>query len=434
MNTDSSPARRWTLPLPPRPSRRWPLLKSPNFRLFALGQTASNTGTWMQKVAQDWLALELSHGDGTVLGITTALQFLPLLFLGPYGGVLVDRYARRRTLMATQAVMGVIALAPAALVVTGTVGLGALYVLALTFGLTMVVEKPALQAFIAESVGPGQLVSALAFNSVVLNLARMAGPALAGPLIVVFGPAPAFVANALSYLAVIVCLLRMDPHSLNPAPPTTRAAGQVRAGLRYVSDHPDLARTLALVAVVAAFGMNFQITTALMATHVYRAPAATFGLGNAALAAGSVLGSLLAVRYQRPSGGHMAAAATVFGVLEAASSLMPGHLAFLLMLIPTGTALLVFLTAAKARLQLGVDDDIRGRVMGLYMLASLGTTPLVAPCIGWLAQAAGPRAALVLGGAVSAAAAVTVGLLPRRPSALTSGRPAVTAPASAAAR
>ncbi|MGW2858994.1 MFS transporter [Streptomyces sp. NPDC001205] len=427
MSTPSS-ARRWPLLARTRPSRRWPLLKSPNFRLFALGQTASNTGTWIQKVAQDWLALELSHGDATVLGITTALQFLPLLILGPYGGVLVDRYSRRRTLMATQAVMGAVALVPAVLTVTDTVSLGALYGLALAFGLTMVVEKPALQAFIAESVAPGQLVSALAFNSAVLNLARMAGPTLAGPLIVVFGPTPAFLANAASYLAVIVCLLLIDPRSLNPAPPAARAAGQVRAGLRYVNEHPDLARTLVLVAVVAAFGMNFQITTALMTTQVYRAPAAAFGIGNAALAAGSVVGSLLAVRYQRPSGDQMAAAATVFGILEAISSMMPSHLAFLLMLVPTGTALLVFLTVAKARLQLGVSDGMRGRVMSLYMLASLGTTPLVAPCIGLLVHTAGPQAALVLGGTVSAAAAVTVSLLHRRPSALPTGRTTVTAP------
>ncbi|MEV5279520.1 MFS transporter [Streptomyces sp. NPDC051994] len=407
----------------PHSLRRWPLLRSPNFRLFALGQTASNTGTWMQKVAQDWLALELSHGNGTVLGIITALQFLPLLLLGPYGGVLVDRYSRRRTLLATQSVMAALALVPAVLVLTGTARLGALYPLALALGLTMVVEKPALQAFLAEAVEPAQLVSALAFNSAVLNLARMAGPTLAGPLIVLFGPGPAFLANALSYLTVVACLLRMDPRALHPGPPVARAAGQVRAGLRYVAERPDLARPLTLVAIVAAFGMNFQLTTALMATQVYQATASSFGLGNAALAAGSVIGSLIAARHQRTSPQQLALAALVFGLLETASSFMPGELSFLLLLVPTGTALLVFLTAAKARLQLGVSEDIRGRVMSLYTLASLGTTPLVAPCIGWLAETEGPRAALALGGAVSAAAAITVGFLPRRPTATTKRHP-----------
>ncbi|MEU8431906.1 MFS transporter [Streptomyces sp. NPDC029216] len=401
---------------PSRTSQRWPLLRSANFRLFALGQTASNTGTWMQKVAQDWLALELSHGNGTVLGITTALQFLPLLLLGPYGGVLVDRHSTRRILLASQTVMAALALIPALLVATGTARLDTLYVLALALGLTMVVEKPALQAFIGESVAPGQLVSALAFNSAVLNLARMAGPALAGPLIVLVGPGPAFLANAFSYLTVIVCLLRMDPGAGRPAPPVPRAKRQVRAGLRYVRDRRDLALTLVLVAVVVAFGMNFQITTALMITRVYRAPDAVFGLGNTALAAGSVIGSLLAARHPRVTCRRLAAAALAFGALETACALMPGPVTFLVLLVPTGTALLVFLTAAKARLQLGVGDGIRGRIMSLYLLATLGTTPLVAPLIGWLAQSAGPRTALVLGGAVSAVAALTIGLLyPRTP-------------------
>ncbi|RKT08306.1 putative MFS family arabinose efflux permease [Streptomyces sp. 3211.6] len=394
---------------------RWPLLKSPAFRLFALGQTASNTGTWIQKVAQDWLALQLSHGNGTVLGITTALQFLPLLLLGPYGGVLVDRHSTRRILLASQTVMAALALVPALLVATGTARLDTLYVLALALGLTMVVEKPALQAFIGESVAPGQLVSALAFNSAALNLARMAGPALAGPLIVLFGPGPAFLANTLSYLTVIACLLRMDPRAGRPAPPLPRAQRQVREGLRYVRDHRELALTLVLVAVVAAFGMNFQITTALMITRVYRAPAAVFGLGNTALAAGSVIGSLLAARHPRVAGRRLAAPALAFGTLETGCALMPGPVTFLVLLVPTGTALLVFLTAAKARLQLGVGDGIRGRIMSLYLLATLGTTPLLAPLIGWIAQSAGPRTALALGGAVSAAAAITVGLLHPHP-------------------
>ncbi|MFI9273458.1 MFS transporter [Kitasatospora sp. NPDC052896] len=399
-----------------RPWHRWPLLQNPNFRLFALGQTASNTGTWMQKVAQDWLALELSHGDGTVLGTTTALQFLPLLLLGSYGGVIVDRHSRWQTLLVSEAIMAALALIPAVLVVTGTARLDALYLVALALGLTMVVEKPALQAFLAESVAPTQLVSALAFNSAVLNLARMAGPALAGPLIVLFGPGPAFVANALSYLAVIVCLLRMDRRAVHAAPPLPRANRQVRAGLRYVRDRPDLALTLTLVAIVAAVGMNFQITTALIITHTYHAPAAVFGLGNAALAAGSVIGSLLAGYRQRVTGQQLAAAALAFGLLEATCSLMPGHITFLVLLVPTGTALLVFLTAAKARLQLGVSDDMRGRVMSLYLLTSFGTTPLGAPCIGWIAQTAGPRTALALSGAVCAAAAGAVGVLyPRLP-------------------
>ncbi|AUG75729.1 MFS transporter [Kitasatospora sp. MMS16-BH015] len=400
--------------IPRPPSRRRPP-SSPRFRLFALGQTVSNTGTWMQKVAQDWLALHLSHGSGTVLGIITALQFLPLLLLGPYGGVLVDRYCTRRILLLSQAVMAALALIPALLVATGTARLDAVYGLALALGLTMTVDKPALQAYLAESVAPGQLVSALAVNSAVLNLARMAGPALAGPLILAFGPGPAFLANALSYLVVIACLLRADPGAVRPAPAVARAKRQVREGLAYVRGHRPIMLTLVLVAVVAAFGMNFQITTALMITQVYRAPAAVFGLGNTALAAGSVIGSLLAIRHPRTGGRQLAAAALAFGTLEAGCALMPGCIGFLVLLVPTGTAMLVFLTAAKARLQLEAGEGMRGRVTSLYLLATLGTTPLVAPVIGWIAQDAGPRAALALGGTVSAVAAVTIGLLHPRP-------------------
>ncbi|MEU6894948.1 MFS transporter [Streptomyces sp. NPDC046557] len=385
--------------------RRWPLLHSLNFRLFALGQGLSNTGTWVQKVAQDWLALELSHGDARVLAVTTALQFLPLLLLGPYPGVLVDRYSTLRALLATQAAMGVLALTGALLVLTQRAGVNSLYMLALLFGVAMAVEKPALQAFIPEAVGPDHLVSALSFNSAVLNLARMVGPALAGPVIVCFGPGPAFLANAASYLAVIACLLRMDTRALRPAPPVPYAQKQVREGLRYVRGHPDLARTLTLVAVVAAFGMNFQITTTLMATQVYHSPAAIFGIGNAALAAGSVIGALLAANNPRSGAGTMAFAALAFGFLETTSSLMPGQLSFLLILVPTGIALLVFLTIAKAQLQQNTVDGIRGRVMSLYILASLGTTPLLAPAVGWLAHTAGPRTPLAVGGVVSAAVA-----------------------------
>ncbi|MDH6108811.1 MFS family permease [Kitasatospora sp. MAP12-15] len=386
-------------------------LRRRNYRLFAIGQAASNTGTWMQKMAQDWLVLRLSDGDGTVLGITTALQLLPLLLLGACGGVLADRFPKRRLLLMTQAVLAVLALVPALLAATGTATLGAVYALSLVLGLTMVVDKPTLQAFIAEAVEPTDLQNALALNSTVLNLARMVGPALAGPIISVFGVGPAFVLNSLSYVVVLATLLRMDTRELRPTPVVARAKGQVRAGLRHVRNRPDLGLTLVLVGFVAGFGMNFQITTALMVTKVFHSRAAAFGLGSAALAVGAVAGSLLAAQARRCGWRRLVGAGLAFGVLEAVTGLMPDFSTFVLMLVPTGTLLLVFMTAAKARLQLAVAPEMRGRVIGLYMLASLGTTPLAAPCVGWISQTAGPRAGLVLGGVVSALAALVVGLL-----------------------
>ena len=408
---------------PPGAGLRFGPLRRRNFRLFAIGQAASNTGTWMQKMAQDWLVLRLSDGDGTVLGITTALQLLPMLLLGACGGVLADRFPKRRLLLATQTVLGLLALVPALLAATGTATLGAVYALSLALGLTMVVDKPTLQAFIAEAVEPTDLQSALALNSTVLNLARMVGPALAGPVISLFGVGPAFVLNSLSYAVVLATLLRMDARELRPTPVVARARGQLRAGLRHVRSRPELGLTLVLVGFVAGFGMNFQITTALMVTKVFHSRAAAFGLGSAALAVGAVVGSLLAARADRgahagPGGWRrLVGAALAFGALEAATGLMPGFWGFVVILVPTGALLLLFMTAAKARLQLAVAAEMRGRVIGLYMLASLGTTPLAAPCVGWISQTAGPRAGLVLGGVVSAAAALAVHRLYRRRSA-----------------
>ncbi|MFJ4672306.1 MFS transporter [Kitasatospora purpeofusca] len=411
-------------PNPPARTSALAPLRRRNYRLLAIGQAVSNTGTWMQNIAQGWLVLQLSHGDGTQLGITTALQLLPILLFGACGGSLADRFPKRRLLLLTQTLHGALALAAALLTATGSATLGAVHALCLALGLTMVVDKPTLQAFIAEAVEPDDLPSALALNSAVLNLARVVGPALAGPVIAAFGAAPAFALNSLSYTVVLATLLRMDTRALHPAPAPVRTGRQVRAGLRYVRERPELGPTLVLVALVAGFGMNFQITTALMAAQVFHCPDTAFGIGSTALAVGAVAGSLLAARARPPEWRRVAGYALAFGTLEAASGLMPDFRTFAMTLVPTGAALLLFMTAAKARLQLAVAPALRGRVMGLYMLASLGTTPLGAPGIGWLCQTAGPRYGLLLGGTVSALAAVGTGaLLGRRPRA----RPTTTA-------
>ncbi|WP_327064653.1 MFS transporter [Kitasatospora sp. NBC_01250] len=397
-----------------RPGLLHGALRNPNFRRYATGQAVSNTGTWIQRVAQDWLVLKLTHGDGTVLGITTALQFLPLLLLGAYGGVLADRYPRRRILLITQATLGSLALTLGLLTVSGTVTLGSVYALALAVGLTLAVDQPTQQVFIAEAVGADDLPNALALNSTAFNLARMTGPALAGPVIGLFGIGPAFLLNALSYAVVLAVLLRTKAGTLHTRTAPGAGGGGLREGLRYVRDRPDLGLPLLLVAFAAGFGMNFQITTALMATKAFHARAGTFGLGPTALALGAVAGSLAAAS-RRPATRHdLVAFGIAFGLLETATALMPSYPSFLLLLVPTGATMLLLMNAARTRLQLGSADAMRGRVMSGYALASLGTTPLVAPFIGWLSQHSGARAGLAVGGLVSVAAALAVGAGYRR--------------------
>ncbi|MEU9192521.1 MFS transporter [Streptomyces hundungensis] len=393
-------------------------LRHREFRLLTVGQLASHTGTWIQKVAQAWLVLDLSHGDGTALGITTALQFLPLLLFGPWGGVLADRCSLRRILLITQSLLCLISLLPGVLTLTRAVSLTAVYALALAMGLTLVAEKPALQSFIAQTVPTDDLPNAVALDTAVFNLARIAGPALTGPVIGLFGVAPAFFLNSLSYLVVVAALLRMRPRQQDPAPTsvaTRRPKGQVREVLRYVRGRADLGAPLVLVGVVAGFGMNFQITTALMASDVFHTSPAAFGLGSTAFAVGAVTGSVLAARRGTCAPGYLVSTALGFGVLELITSTMPSHAAFLVMLVPTGVVLILFMTAAKSTLQLGTHDAIRGRIMSLYTLASLGTTPLTAPLIGWISTAVHPRAGLAVGGLASAVAAMSIGLQGRRP-------------------
>ncbi|MER5728305.1 MFS transporter [Streptomyces sp. NPDC002138] len=393
-------------------------LRHREFRLLTTGQLASHTGTWIQKVAQTWLVLDLSDGDGTAVGVITALQFLPLLVLGPWGGVLADRCPQRRILLVTQSVLCLLSLLPGVLALTGAVSLAAVYAVALAMGLALVAEKPALQAFIARTVPTEDLPNAVAWDTAVFNLARIAGPALTGPVISGFGVAPAFFLNSLSYLVVLGALLRMKPapRARDRGPhPARRAKGQVRQALRYVRARPDLGTPLVLVAVVAGFGMNFQITTALMASDVFHTAPLAFGLGSTAFAVGAVTGSVAASRRGRCGRGYLAGTAWGFGVLEVLTSTMPNLAAFLLMLVPTGAVLMLFMTAAKSQLQLGTDDAVRGRVMSLYTLASLGTTPLTAPLIGWISSAVHPRAGLAAGGLASALAAVSVTAHRRRP-------------------
>src|SRR5215469_10487873 len=391
--------------------RTFASLRTRNYRLFAAGQVVSNTGSWMQRVAQDWLVLELTHNSGTALGITTGLQFLPMLLFSLWGGVIADRYSKRRILMVTQTVMGMLALMLGVLALTGDVRIWQVYALALALGLATTVDNPTRQAFAVEMVGRGGMANAIALNSAVFNLARIAGPAVAGVVIGLLGTPAAFLLNAASYGAVLIGLKLMRPTELYPAQRSERGDGQLREALSYVRARTTLWMPLVLVFFVATFGMNFQVTTALMSRTVFHTGASAFGFASAVFAAGALGGALLAARRSRPTLRLLLVTSFAFSILEIVTGLAPDYLTFLVALVPTGLALLTFTTAANSSTQLNTAADMRGRVMGLYMLVFLGGTPLGSPLAGWAAEAFGARVSIVAGGVISVAATIVMTFL-----------------------
>jgi MFS family permease len=388
-------------------------LRNRNYRLYLSGALISNTGTWMQRVAQDWLVLQLTHGSGVALGITTGLQFLPMLLVTPLAGVLVDRVPKLRLLVVTQAFLGLMALALGTLDVTGVVNVWWVYLLALLLGLGGAVDTPTRQAFVVEMVGRADLANAVGLNSASFNAARIVGPAVAGVLIEWIGTGPVFLVNGVSFLAVIAGLLLMDRRLLRPSARAQRAPGQLREGLRYIRGRRDLVLVLVVVGGVGTFGFNFQLTTALMATQVFHRGAGQFGLLGSIMAVGSLAGALIAARRQRPTLRLVAGAAAVFGLLEMVSGFMPTYLTFALLLIPVGVSALTVMTAANATMQMNVEPQFRGRVMGWYMAVFMGGTPFGAPLIGWIGEAFGARWTLIVGGALSALAGLVVLALAR---------------------
>ncbi len=400
---------RETTPGPPGRGRTFGSLRTRNYRLFAAGQVVSNTGSWMQRVAQDWLVLQLTHDSGMALGLTTGLQFLPLLLFSLWGGMIADRYPKRNILMGTQAMMGVLALILGLLALTGTVRIWHVYLLAFALGMVTVVDNPTRQAFAVEMVGRDAMANAIALNSAVFNLARIAGPAVAGLVIGAVGTPAAFLLNAASYGAVLIGLKLMRPDELHTAPSVPRARGQLREALDYVRARPALWMPMILLFFVSTFGMNFQVTTALMSRTVFHTGASAFGLASAVFALGALGGALVAARRSRPTLRLLLATSLAFSVFEIFSGMAPGYLTFLLALVPTGLAMLTFTTAANSGTQLATSADMRGRVMGLYMLVFLGGTPLGSPLAGWVAEAYGARMSVIAGGVISLVATVAIG-------------------------
>jgi MFS family permease len=375
-------------------------LRVRNYRLYASGQLVSLTGTWMQRVAQDWLVLSLTN-SGTALGIVTALQFGPSLLLGPLGGVLADRGDKRRILLGTQSALALAALVLGVLDVAGVVQYWHVLVLATALGVISAIDMPVRQSFVIEMVGRDDLTNAVALNSTIFNSGRIIGPALAGVLISAVGTGWAFIGNAASSIAVLAGLLLMRVDELFPSTPVLRARGQLREGLRYVRARRDLMLTMILISVFGTFGLNFAITCALMAKQVFHHGASGYGLLSTSLAVGAFFGAILATRRtKRPTTLFLLGAAGAFSVGEITVGLMPTFLTTALVLVPTGLAMLCVTTAANSHVQLGVAPTMRGRVMALYLVCFMGGTPFGAPLIGWLAGVAGPRWGLIGGGLI----------------------------------
>ncbi|MDN3294982.1 MFS transporter [Streptomyces ficellus] len=385
-------------------------LKVRNYRLFFTGAIVSNTGTWMARITQDWLVLSLT-GSAAAVGITTALQFLPMLLFGLYGGVIADRYPKRRLLLLSQGALGLCGLALAVLTLSGHIQVWHVYLIAFLLGMVTVLDNPARQSFVSEMVGPGQLRNAVSLNSANFQSARLIGPAVAGALIASIGSGWAFLVNGLSFLAPLTALLLMRTGELHKVERAPRGKGQLREGLRYVAGRPDLIWPIALVGFVGTFGFNFPIWLTAFSDEVFHVGAGTYGFLNTLMAVGSLVGALLAARRGASRLRLLVGGAVAFGVLEIAAALSPSFWLFALLLVPIGMFGLTVNVTANSSVQLATDPVMRGRVMSLYMMVFVGGTPVGAPLLGWITDTYGARVGFATGGAVSLAAAVVIGLI-----------------------
>ena len=399
-------------------------LSIPNYRRFFVGQAVSVSGNWMQNVAAIWLVLHLT-GSGTAVGLTAAAQFLPLLLVGAWGGLLADRIPKRRLLSITQVLLALPPLALFALVTTGAIQ--AWMVIALVFlgGVVTALDNPARQAFVAEIVGPDRVVNAVALNSVLVHGSRIAGPGMAAAIIAIGGVGPCFALNALSYVAMLVALRRMDRRALAPAPPARRERGQLREAVRYVAATPGLRLPLAMMAVIGTLSFNFPTILPLLARYTFDGNASAYAALTSALAVGSIGGALAMGSRGRVDPRFLVGAALAFGGLTLAAAATPTFALMLVALAATGVASVSFSAGTNSAVQLTAAPEMRGRVMALYSIVFIGSTPIGAPIVGWLAQTLDPRAGLALGGLAALLTGLAAwGVLttaPRRAEARTAG-------------
>jgi MFS family permease len=387
-------------------------LAIPNYRRYIAGQSVSLIGTWMQMAAQSWLVLTLTH-SATTLGVIVGLQTLPVLLLGPYGGVIADRVDKRRLMVALQIAMGVQALVLGVLTVTGAVRLWEIGALAVLLGLNNAFENPARQAFMLEMVGAEDLRNAVSLNSVLVNVARVIGPAVAGVLIATVGEGACFLVNAASFAAVVASLATLDRTAIFPSPPSGREPGQLREGLRYVRRTPQLGVPLLMMALAGCLAYEFQVTLPVMARQGLHVGASGYGFMVAAMGVGAIVGGLFVATRGKTGLPTLVMAASAFGVLLLFAAVAPSLPVEVFALALAGGASISFMATGNSTLQLNAEPSMRGRVMSLWFVAFQGSTPIGGPLVGWVMAQAGARAGLGVGG-VTCLAVALLGLVALR--------------------
>lgn len=386
-------------------NRTFASLSVPNYRRYFVGQVVSISGNWMQIVAEMWLVVQLT-GSGTAVGLTAGLQFLPVLLFAAWGGVLADRFDKRTLLTITQLCMALPALALWGLTAGGQIEIWMVYALVLARGTVTAIDNPARQSFVSEMVGGERVVNAVALNSVIVHSARIVGPAAAAALIALLGVAACFAVNAATFLVMVTALRLMDAALLERPERVPRARGQLRQALAYVRRTPELRIPLVMMVVAGTVSFNFQVLLPLLAAQTWHGTASTYAALTAAMGVGSVIGALAAGARGRVGPQTLVAAAALFGVAELLVALAPTLELQALALVPMGAASVTFAAGVNSSLQLTAAPALRGRVMALYSTVFLGSTPIGAPLVGWLAEVAGPRSGLYAGAAAAIAAAV----------------------------
>jgi MFS family permease len=380
-------------------------LRTRNFRLFFAGQLVSQAGTWMQSVAVIWLVLEMT-GDGVALGLATAAQFLPVLILGAWGGVISDRVDRHRFLLLTQSGFLLVAVAFAALTFTGRINLALIYLLSAAFGVIMAVDNPARRALVVEMVDEVDVPNAVGLNSALMTGSRVIGPAIAGVLITTAGVEWNFLANALTYIAVLVALVSMDRSALRTPPRVLKAKGQLREGLRYVWATTELRLSIVLLAVIGTLAFEYQVTLPLLAERSLNGGANTFTLLFSTMSAGSLVGALVVARRTDVDAAFLARASIGLAITTAALALAPNTWLALVAVVPVGFFMVFLLSGSNAVIQLRADPSMRGRVLALTAVVFLGSTPIGGPIAGAVSEHLGARAGVGLGAVASGLAAI----------------------------
>ncbi|MEO8899258.1 MAG: MFS transporter [Candidatus Dormibacter sp.] len=384
-------------------------LSIPNYRRFFAGQSISLVGTWMQSVAQAWLVFTLTH-SATALGFTVALQTLPVLLLGPYGGVVADRVDKRRLMAVLQSVMGVQALVLGLLTITGVVRFWEICVLAVILGLNNTFENPSRQSFVLEMVGAEKVRNAVSLNSTMVNAARAVGPAVAGILIATVGVGICFLINAASFVAVVTSLVTMDRGALRPSAPVVRARGQLREGFRYIAARPRLLVPLLMMAIVGTLAYNFQVVLPVLAERTFHGGAEAFGFMTASMGIGAVAGGLVTATRGRTGLQPLSVAAAGFGCAILVAAAMPALSLEFAAMAAVGWTSVSFLATGNTTLQLQADPSMRGRVMALWAVAFMGSTPVGGPLVGWIVAVSSARVGFAVGG-LSCVVAAIIGVL-----------------------